>query len=270
MQLESFMSVYRDAVASLGKRLAVSKSPSVNQVVDQTMGYQSVTRPSLAYQHAFDLCASAVHATSLAPVVLASGEFYTREFVRRLSMCQTRLVPVAWQVSFDDLTRLLEGEVEMPELVDLSVWNGQTRAIIWAEPDLHFPVAVLGKIRRLLLPGGRLYVVVSGGLAGALPEWQEADRQRPVEGRPAPNPAGLLWTLKHLRRSGFTIESVYGFHSPRSIFWSLAQRIFSFWGRDDVADRCHFRMRADYVVQGVAALWTPVAVVWAKKVVDDA
>jgi hypothetical protein len=116
----------------------------------------------------------------------------------------------------------------------------------------------------MLLPRGELYVITSNGLAGILPEWQQADsRRRGNTARPAQHPAGLRQTLIYLRKAGFMIERLYGFRGPMSVFWAGMYYLAGYLGRQDWADRFHFKMRTEYVVQGAAALWTPVSVAYA-------
>jgi hypothetical protein len=251
----------------------------------------SLKRPSLEYQHAFDLCAEAVHMRSLAPVLVATSLFYVRELTKRLGDCQTKLILIpsgtkdeAWSCEICGTTReaikyWLESEADLPiSVATLSNFEAdiKTRAVVWAEPEPQSQARILGAIRRILLPGGRLYVITSNGLAGILPEWQSPDVKRtlnmarqprlarqPWLAHPAQHPAGLRQTLAYLRKAGFARERLYGFRGLSSIFWAGMYYVASYMGRQDWADRFHFKMRGEYVVQGIGALWTPVSVVYA-------
>ncbi len=206
----------------------------------------SATRPSLEYQHAFDLCAVEVHRTEGPVALFASSPFYTREMLHRLRGCNVTLVPLGdWDAAGIDLA--------------VPAQDVQAGAVVWAGPEHGNGEQMLERIDRALLPGGRLCIVASGWLARFLPEWQrDADR-------PGQRPAGLRRIAGWLRRSGLVVESVRGFHGLESTLWGYASRLASAIGRPDLADRCHFQMRATYAVSGWQARWTPVQVVVAHK-----
>jgi len=227
-------------------------------------GPWSVERPGLEYQHAFDLCAVEVHRAGGPVALFASSPFYARELLKRLNSSQVIFCPVGkwgdefaggWltlspEVMWDGIVVMRPGSEEVPPPV---------AAAIWAEPERGDGGPTLKHIRRMLQPTGRLWVITSGRLSHFLPEWRRA------EDRPARDPAGWRQALRSLRQSGFAIQARYGFHSPVSILWSYAFRLMERLGRSDLADRCLFQMRAEYVVSGWQALLVPVGVIVAKR-----
>jgi hypothetical protein len=217
-------------------------------------------RPSLEYQYAFDLCAVEVHRISGPVAVFAGSPFYARELLKRMGGCEARLVPIGgWGSSSANIGELLGPEVEHLDVQTLESLDVQTKAIVWAEPERTSGEQALRHIHRMLLPGGHLYVIASGWLARFLPEWRRNDD------RPGERPVGLRRTIKWLRQGRFTVEGLYGFHGPESILWGYAFRLMERLGRGGLADRCHFKMRAGYVVGGWQALWTPVGMMVARR-----
>jgi hypothetical protein len=216
-------------------------------------------RPSLEYQHAFDLCAVETHQTGGSVVVFASSPFYARELLKRLDSYEARLVPIGgWEPPSTNIGKLLGPEVEHPDVKTLESLTVQTESVVWAEPERESGEQVLKHIHQMLLPRGHLHVIASGWLARFLPEWQRN------EDRPGERLVGLRQTTKWLRQSGFTIEARYGFHGPVSILWGYAFRMMERLGRGDLADRCLFKMRAEYVVSGWQAFWVPVGLAVAR------
>jgi hypothetical protein len=219
-----------------------------------------VQRPSLEYQHAFDLCAVEVHRIRGPVAVFASSPFYGREVLKRLEGCEAGLVPMGgWISSEGDMRRLLGPEVEPPDVQTLESMKQQVKAAVWAEPEREHGEQALNRISQALLPGGRLYVIVSGWPARFLPEWRQ------VGGGSSERPAGLWRTSRRLRQGGFRVETLYGFHGPVSVLWGYASRCMTHLGRGDWADRCHFKMRAEYVAGRWQALWAPVSVAVARR-----
>lgn len=220
----------------------------------------SVERPSLECQHAFDLCAVEVHRKGGPVAIFAASPFYARELLKRMDGCEAWLVPAGnWSSSGENIGKLLGPEVEHPNIETLKRFNIETKTVVWAEPEWESNEQFLKHIQRMLLPGGHLYVIASGWLGRFLPEWRRNDD------RPGEHPVGLRQTTKWLRRGGFTIEAQYGFHGPISILWGYAFRLMERLGRGDLADRCLFKMRAEYVVRGRQAMWAPVSVTLASK-----
>jgi len=220
---------------------------------------RSIERPSLEYQHAFDLCAVEAHRVAGPVAVLAGSPFYARELLKRLGGSPVVFCPVGgWGDGFEDGWGALSPEVTWDRVVVMKPGGEETplpvAAAIWAEPEKGDGEAALGHIRPTLQPGGRLWVVTSGQLCRFLPEWQRA------KDRPARDPARLRQVIRWLRGGGFTVEALYGFHGPASILWGYVFRLMERLGRGDLADRCHFAMRARYVVSGWQAFWCPVGV----------
>jgi len=116
----------------------------------------------------------------------------------------------------------------------------------------------LRRIAEGLAPGGRLCVVASDWMASRLPEWQGQEH-------PALRPAGLLRSATWLRGAGFHILEEYGFHGPAAILWGWLGQALARAGRAALADRCHFRMRAAYVVQGAQVRLSPVGALVARR-----
>ena len=195
-------------------------------------------RPSLEYQHAFDLCAMAAYQRGGPVLVLASSAFYARELEDRLECCAVRVAGADSQ-----------GEPADPP----------ARTIIWAAPDAASAEPTLQRFLPTLAPDGQLFLICSGPLARRLPEWQG----------PSPllsgQPVGPWLLRKVLRRGGLRLLARYGFHGPASILWGrLGQRLEQ-GGRPDWADRCQFQMRARYTERGVLTNLAPVGVLVAAR-----
>ena len=185
--------------------------------------------------------------------VYASSAFYANELLWRVDKQAVNGLP-------DGKTDKRTGEGGLPIVCfakDRPLSSVQ--AAIWAEPEREGGQGILEGIVQGLAPGGRLYVIVSGWLARFLPEWQAAGA------RPARQRAGWWWTLRRLRQAGLATEELYGFQVPASLLWGYTGLALERLGRTDWADRCHFRMRAEYVARGRMALVTPVGVFVARK-----
>jgi len=223
-------------------------------------GQWSVMRPSLEYQHAFDICAVEVHRTGGPVAVFAGSPFYARELLKRLDGCKAVLVPIGdWSSSSASIGELLGPEVEHPNFETLERLDVHAKTAVWAEPEREGGERVLKRINQMLFPGGHMYVIASGWLARFLPEWQHNDN------RPGQWPVGLRQAVKWLRQGGFAVEALYGFHGPASILWGYAFRLLERLGRGDLADRCLFQMRAKYVVSGWPVFCAPVGIAVAQK-----
>jgi hypothetical protein len=83
--------------------------------------------------------------------------------------------------------------------------------------------------------------------------------------RPADTSIQLRQVARWLRQAGFVLQDLYGFHGPASAMWGQALRVLERCGRSDLADRCRFRMRGEYVVTGWQAEWSPLGVLVARK-----
>lgn len=227
----------------------------------QIAGYhQYLERPSLEYQHAFDLCAVEVHHTGGAVAVFASSSFYARELLKRLTGCEAELLPTrSWSASSASFWELLGPEVEHPDVQTSGSLNSQMKVAVWAEPEREVDKQILIRLYDLLLPDGHLYTISSGWLSRFLLERRRDDDQ------PSEHPVGLWQTTRWLRQGGFTVKALYGFHSPLSILWGYAYRLMEHWGRSDLADRCLFQMRTKYMSKGQQALWAPVGMAVARK-----
>jgi hypothetical protein len=213
-------------------------------------------RPSLEYHHAFDLCAVELHRVGGPLAVFAGSPFYARELLKRLPACGGMLFALGgWASPAADLVSLLGPELAATPFRLAAGADDLTRvpAAVWAEPESEGGEQVLAQIQEILLPAGHLYVVSSGWLARYLPEWQRPGDQ------PAVRPAGWRPLARWLRRGGFVVRALYGFHPPASVMWGYAFRLQHLLGRPELADRCHLRMRAVYVACGHRALGQAVA-----------
>ncbi len=101
---------------------------------------------------------------------------------------------------------------------------GRTHTLIWAgpEPDeLPTVTAALEDYTHVIVIGG-------GRLSRLLRE---------------PS-TGWRSVLRRLSDAGFEVEARYGFHGPHSLLWAAAVRLMQALHRDDLADRCLYRMRS--------------------------
>lgn len=191
--------------------------------------------------------------------LFGSSPFYAHELLRRVDNLKGWVVPTgSWHSHGEDIRALLRPDMECLDIQKSVSLSHQGKVAVWAEPEQGVGARVVKGIGQMLLPGGQLYVIVSGWLARFLPEWKQADWQ-PVERR-----AGLWLTTRRLRQAGFRVEGLWGFHCPVSILWGYARHLMARLGRDDLAARCHFKMRAEYVVSGWQTFLSPVGVVVAK------
>ncbi|MBN1137159.1 MAG: hypothetical protein JXM73_11270 [Anaerolineae bacterium] len=228
-------------------------------------GPWAVQRPGLEYQHAFDLCAMGLHRAQGPVAVVASRPFYARELLKRTTDLDRQLI----LASESDLSNAAIEEGLGPEVdrTHLRIERGldphtgldpDMGAAVWAEPIRANARVTLQAIRQALIPGGPLYILVSGWLARFLPEWKAGETR--TGGIP------LGWdSLRRARQAGFAIEKQYGFHPPTSVAWGYMSRMMDRLGRGDLADRCLFKMRACYVVAGWRASWTPLRLIVTRK-----
>ncbi|MBN1954927.1 MAG: hypothetical protein JW900_07735 [Anaerolineae bacterium] len=208
-----------------------------------------VERPSLEYQHAFDLCAMGVYPVAGRVAILTSSDFCAAQMMERVGEADCHSTK-------NDRAEIQA--VTVPKTEPVGAHGRAPLHIVWAEPQGVGDERVLAAIQQALLPEGRLWVIVSGWLARALPEWRAGDP-------PAARPGGIRRTVRLVRRHGFDVEAVYGFHGPAAIFWGVVSRPMGWIGRHDLADRCLFRMRANYVAVGKSATLAPVGVITARK-----
>jgi hypothetical protein len=202
-----------------------------------------------------------------AVAVFASSAFYANELLSRLhgqTVNGWETSPLAGPRADKRMAvgRSEPGFIPAPEIPCSSAPPlpcSSAQSIIWAEPEQESLERTAQEIVQALAPGAPLYVIVSGWLARFLPEWRAASRL-PASGR-----AGWWRTLYGLRQAGLATEALYGFQTPLSLLWGYSSRALEGLGRADWADRCHFRMRAHYVVRGWTALLAPVGVFVAKK-----
>lgn len=238
-------------------------TPDGPQQIDHQSRHRAgwwVERPSLEYQHAFDLCSVEICREVGEVAVFASSPFHARELLKRFQGKRVRLFPVGnWSSQARDSEGMSGPEVVFSGSSTLETNQSWLGAVVWAEPEWEGGQELLPWIGEVLLPGSNLYVIASSWLSRFLPEWAQLDD------RPAQRRAGILHTWAWLRRAGFVCERLYGFHGPLSALWGYASRWMAQLGRGDWADRCHFQMRAGYIVRGWQSLLAPVVVVVAKR-----
>ncbi len=193
-----------------------------------------LTRASLDYHHAFDLCAALAYHRPEPTYILASSDFYATELRRRLESCN-----IIWIKTQED-------------------WPDSATTVIWAEPDQRECRQQLEQILATLGADGQVYIITSGWLSRFLPEWKING------GQPCTAPLGHLQTLKHLRHAGFEIQASYGFNGPVLIFWGRLFLLMQWLGWHDRADRALYKMRSVYAVSGALANFTTVRVIKAK------
>jgi hypothetical protein len=212
-------------------------APSSREITRQLLG-----RPSLDYHHAFDFCARGVYCEGGSVGVFASSPFYARELAKRIGH-NAILVPLGnWFLPVIDVKRLLGPEVREAKLQLLENLYDRFTAVIWAEPEHNGTETILGHIQKSLLPGGSLYVITSERSARFLPEWKR-DYDRPCR-----YPSGSRLARKWLRQTGYRIDGRYGFHGPTSILWGYGFQLLTRLGHFDLADRCLYKMRAEFPV----------------------
>lgn len=208
------------------------------------------TQPTLEYQHAFDLCAVAMHRHARVGV-LASASFYAYELLRRACGPQMALV---------DTGGWLAGIQQFPSGSDpacavVALTNLDASCVIWAVPlaDDHGITA-----RQLFArqpPDAELYVIAHGALARFLPQRDS----------PYTRPASWWRVERALKQAGYAIAGIQGFHGASSILWSSVYRLFTRMGRDDLAARCLYQMRASYTSRGAGRYPTTINVLMARK-----
>ena len=226
------------------------------------VGPWSVERPSLEYQHAFDLCAVEVHRAKEPVVVFASSPFYARELLRRLGGCEPMFLPVGdWMLSVASAQSALGPEVAWEHL------GGGEEArepvvvpvAVWAEPEQKNGERVLWQIDQRLSPGGRLFVIVTGPLARIQPVHQMDGNQ------PADSAAGVNRVTRWIRQKKLALIALYGLYGPESFLWGILAKLALYLRRPDLADCCYFKMRERLVVTGWQARWSTLILLVARK-----
>jgi hypothetical protein len=206
-----------------------------------------VIRPSLAYRYAFDFCAVEAYRQHGPVAILASNDFLAYELLKRLSQDQVALVLTSGEGAvFDGQASRVRQEAFA---ASIPACDSSFPTVIWAEPESTH----LDRVNRLTAPGGKLLIVSPGWSARFLPEAAYVDRAAfPLREQP-------VWRL--LRRNGFVIDAVYGFHGLTTIFWGYMFRLADGVGRSDLADRCRIKMRSTVVEQGWATRFAAVKLV---------
>ncbi|MGA9347873.1 MAG: hypothetical protein WBW48_03590, partial [Anaerolineae bacterium] len=184
-------------------------------------------RPSLAYQCALGLCAVEVHRSGGPVAVLASGPFYAREVLKRLSG-EVVLCPVGgWGPQISDCWAEVGPEVSWDHvtLAGNDDASALCRTAIWVEPQENNVSDARTCLANISKEGARLIVITSNGLRFVLPEWKGADRL------PACPPLGWAKTVRFLQRWGFRTQHCYGLQGPLSLAYGFLARLAATVGR---------------------------------------
>ena len=215
-------------------------------------------RPSLEYQHAFDLSAQAVSHTGYPVKVFTGSRFHARELLDRLETKETALIPVGQWAAFSNIeVESIGANEKLEDASGTNLASGQAMSIVWAEPGYHTSDQTMALIAQTLVPNGRLIVISSGWSARFLPD------QLGEKGQKKARPFGHHRIRKMLYQQGFVISTIYGFHGALSNVWGFASRLMSSVQRPDLADRCHYQMRAKFICRGWSSWLAPVSVTMA-------
>ncbi|HEX2914870.1 MAG TPA: hypothetical protein VH186_29020 [Chloroflexia bacterium] len=166
----------------------------------------------------------------------------------------TRLAPLEYRCALDAAMPLMSGatnplvicnlpplEGEVRQRLNAFTASGEAAAGLWVEPLADSWQSQLALFSGALPPRAPLAILLSRPLARLLPE------RRPWQGQPLGLQFAALFSLGlALRRAGFKPESLYGFHSVRSILLNLASGQAARFQRPDLADRLHFAARLGY------------------------
>lgn len=125
----------------------------------------------------------------------------------------------------------------------LNFWEGASNvpAGLWVEPQASTLKEQLHIFSKELAPTAKLVIIVSRPLARTLPERRNWKGEALATGF-----GGVLRLRVALKRSGYRIESAFGFHSAGAIllnFWAYQLERLSF---PHLADRLHFAARLHY------------------------
>jgi hypothetical protein len=213
-------------------------------------GVSPVSRPSLPYMYAFDLCAVEAQREHKPTALLASSAFFAYEMVKRLAAVEITLViapddeaAYVSRVAWDELER---SPVLVPTLDEIA---GTFSTVIWAQPHL----GTLDRVSSILAGAGTLFLIIPGWSARFLPEAGITETDGFASSRRA--------IERRLRQGGFVVDAIYGFHGLTSITWGYVARVLAYSGRNDLADRCRFKMRSTFCVQDWQALFASVKLV---------
>ncbi|MCP4536824.1 MAG: hypothetical protein GY832_06730 [Chloroflexi bacterium] len=223
----------------------------------------SPKRSSLAYHHAFDLCAVEINRLGGTAAIFASGVFYARELARRLTRGTALWFTREWEL--DGAIRSAMGpEVDWGQVSLNSTRDGDKHSypsvIVWAEPEVQTWKSILSDIHQLAPSAARLYVLGTTRLRRLLPEWGQATSL------PALEPLNSSRAVaRALSRRGWIVEQMVGFHGPLSLLSGAVSRLPAALGRDDLVDRCFAALRQTYIVRGWQTKWVPVWMLVAKR-----
>jgi len=211
--------------------------------------------PTAEFRMALDRAVAGMTAAPLLAVV--SSPFYLVELLRRIPgdlvvSGDGRFDPDPWLAPAAGWAwgRLASGGLHS---------ESKYSNLFWAEPQNDMADSTAAALRQVASPQAQLYIVVSSFLRGYLPAWQQ-------EPHPAQNPLSGVTIPGLLRRAGWQVEQVLGFHSPSAVLWSLAMRSARLVGRPDWEDRARLAMRAAYRQEGAMWRLCPLALIRARAV----
>lgn len=192
--------------------------------------FDPIYRPSLAYQHAFDWLSIRLNASEGPVAFLATSAFDGAELMRRLPAVAF-LEPVPSEMPG------VNTALGLPEIKAVSPRDSILAAVAWSQPNADELKQIL-LLKKVLRPGGRLFVIANGGLARFLVEQRMDERSKArINEREV---------TKSLRKHGFRITDYMGWHGVGAIAWHYLGRTAFRLGRLDWRDRCHFAMRRTF------------------------
>ena len=205
--------------------LSVSEPTSVHSLPDTT--FRLITRPSLDRYHAFDLCL--LHASAASgPLAIITPNEHVADLLNRCAGLPVQIVELN---EANELRFFTPGDKN-------TVQAQQFRTVLWVEPPSAHIDTALERICERLMADGKLLVLAHGRVSSI---------------------------RQSVERGGFRIETRQGLHAPASYFWGAVGLLLAQFKRDDLADRCHFKMRASYVVEGWQASLAPLVLLVAER-----
>jgi hypothetical protein len=216
-------------------------------------------RPSLEFRYTFDYCAMHAYQRRAASALLVSSPLYAYEMLHRLYNFNATLIPTADWWATKDESFLSSLGMDTPPIQSLEGQTDMVKTVIWAAPQADDVESILASIHKILDPDGKLYIIAGGTLSRFLEGVLHFDDQ--AVGLPV-NYRQLIQSLKHHQ---YHIETIQGFHGLISIIWSYAFRLMNALGKPHLADRCFYRMRATYAVDGWQKALTTLNVIVANK-----
>lgn len=196
--------------------------------------FDPISRPGLAYQHAFDWLAVRLANTGPA-ACLAPSTFCAVEMLRRLpELPFLEPLPDGLDPAATALGCRSPGTIDPKE--------GELAAVAWLEPATK-DLERLDDLAQILSPTARLYLIAGGPLARFL-----AERRTGANGQ-----ASLLndrVAKRTLQQHGFLIKERLGWHGLQAIGFHTLAQVALCLGRRHRRDRFHYAMRRAFGVRG--------------------